>query len=85
MYFTKMSDPKMEYFLRNFIVEEESENTLEDKLYILKLVYSIKPEIVFESKIGTHINLSEAGIDILRNIFFILCHRHKLPANEILD
>lgn len=80
-----MSDFKMAYFLRNFIIEEESENTLEDKLYILKLVHSIKPEVVFESKIGTHINLDALDVEILKNIFYILCTRHKLPIDKILD
>lgn len=80
-----MADVKLEYFLTNFILEEESENTLEDKLYVLKLVYNIKPEAVFESKIGIHINLSALGVELLKNIFYILCTRHKLPIDQILD
>ena len=73
------------HFFIDFIQQEETELTYEDKIELLKFVHRNVPTSIYESPIGVHIALKDLDNNTLKEIFMILCNRHCLNPEEFLN
>ncbi len=72
-------------FYINFIQDEVSEMTADDKVEVLRLCYRAHPEHVHETLTSSYIDLNAIGTDLLREVFMMLCSRHNLDPEVLLN
>ena len=73
-------------FYINFIRDEVPEMTADDRIDVLRMFYSQYPDIVYECAMSSHIILAGfTDVELLKNIFLMLCSRHNLDPQVLLD